>query len=138
MTGGGGAGRLPFFFYGTLRPAGRWYLHYLHGRTAAEEPARLPRAALYEGPGFPYAVPAPDGEVVGALVLPAAEYYDEVLAALDRLETGYDRVVREAVRAGGRGVDTARAWVYFAAEPLAAQLRATGRRIARGEWPAGA
>ncbi|QKW49759.1 gamma-glutamylcyclotransferase family protein [Streptomyces buecherae] len=48
--------RLPFFVYGTLRPGGRHHAWALRGRTRAQEPARMPGLALYEGPGYPYAV----------------------------------------------------------------------------------
>ena len=55
-TGAGTAGQLPFFVYGTLRPGEHNHDLFLRGRTAAEEPARLRGALLYDGPGYPYAV----------------------------------------------------------------------------------
>ncbi|MFJ5550486.1 gamma-glutamylcyclotransferase family protein [Streptomyces sp. NPDC093225] len=135
---------LPFFVYGTLRPGEYNHDRYLAGRTAAEEPARLPGAVLYEGPGWPYAVEAaaddPAGPVVGALITPAEGLYGELLGVLDRLEdyygpgrpqNVYDRLPRPAVRADGT---TAQAWVYLAAQPLARRLRASGRLIASGDW----
>jgi gamma-glutamylcyclotransferase (GGCT)/AIG2-like uncharacterized protein YtfP len=128
---------LPFFVYGTLRPGGRHHAWALHGRTTAEEPARLPGARLYEGPGFPYAVAAPreaGAEVRGELVHPAPERYEEVLATLDRLESRYRRV---AVRVLRRDDSPARAWVYLASGPLAARLRASGTPIPGGEWRGG-
>ncbi len=79
--------------------------------------------------------------VHGALVRPRDTDYDEVCATLDRLEDYapgdpenlYERVPTEAVCADGR---TVRAWVYLAAAPLAARLRATGTPIEGGDWPA--
>ncbi|MEU8783633.1 gamma-glutamylcyclotransferase family protein [Streptomyces sp. NPDC048637] len=134
--------RLPFFVYGTLRPGEANYGPTLRGRTAAEEPAQIGGALLYDGPGYPYATAGPaDAVVHGALVRPRDPDYDEVCAVLDRLEgytpgdphNLYERVRTEAVCPDGR---TVRAWVYLAAEPLAARLRATGTPIEGGDWPA--
>ncbi|WP_059011336.1 gamma-glutamylcyclotransferase family protein [Streptomyces specialis] len=141
-----GAERLPFFVYGTLRPGQVNHAWALRGRTAAEEPARLPGAVLYDGPGYPYAIPAPRDAgttgmpaVSGELIHPLPEHYDEVLAVLDRLgeyapgapDNVYERVAVEVLRAAG---STARAWVSLAAEPLAARLRASGTAIPGGDW----
>ncbi|MEU2366710.1 gamma-glutamylcyclotransferase family protein [Streptomyces noursei] len=137
------AERLPFFVYGTLRPGEANYARTLRGRTAAEEPARITGALLYEGPGYPYATAGPaDAVVHGALVRPRDADYDAVRAALDLLEgytpgapagagNLYERVATEAVCTDGRAV---RAWVYLAAEPLATRLRATGTPITGGQW----
>ncbi|MEW1659785.1 gamma-glutamylcyclotransferase family protein [Streptomyces sp. NPDC093707] len=137
------AERLPFFVYGTLRPGEANYARTLRGRTAAEEPARIAGALLYEGPGYPYATAGPaDAVVHGVLVHPRAADYDAVRALLDHLEgytpgtpagagNLYERVATEAARADGR---TVRAWVYLAAEPLAGRLRATGTPLAGGRW----
>ncbi|MGW1047682.1 gamma-glutamylcyclotransferase family protein [Streptomyces sp. NPDC002586] len=131
---------LPFFVYGTLRPGEVNHDLFLRGRTAAEEPARLPGAALYDGPGYPYAVERPGGGIRGELVTARPESYAELLAALDRLEeytpgdprSLYERVARHVVRtADGARV---RAWVYLAARRVAAALRATGTRIEDGDW----
>ncbi|UGY91317.1 gamma-glutamylcyclotransferase family protein [Streptomyces gobiensis] len=131
--------QLPVFVYGTLRPGGSNYAWALRGRTACEEPARMRGLALYEGPGYPYAVAPAEGEVHGELVLPAPARYAEVLRVLDRLEgyapgapdNLYERVTAEAVRPDG---STVRAWVYLAAAPLADKLRAAGTMIAGGDW----
>ncbi|WP_434589196.1 gamma-glutamylcyclotransferase family protein [Streptomyces sp. A5-4] len=132
-------GPLPFFVYGTLRPGESNHAHFLHGRTAAEEPGRLLGAALYEGPGYPYAVPG-EGEVVGELVTATPEAYGELLSALDLLEECrspghprnlYEREVREVLRGDGRPV---RAWVYVAAPRVARGLRASGTPIHGGDW----
>ncbi|GES29371.1 gamma-glutamylcyclotransferase family protein [Streptomyces angustmyceticus] len=134
--------RLPFFVYGTLRPGEANHAWALRGRTAAEEPAHIGGALLYDGPGYPYATRGPAGAVVhGTLVRPRDSDYDEVRATLDRLEdyapgdprNVYERVCTEAVCADGR---TVRAWVYLAADRLAARLRATGTPIEGGDWPA--
>ncbi len=134
--------RLPFFVYGTLRPGEANYARTLRGRTAAEEPARMAGALLYDGPGYPYATAGPPDAVVhGTLVWPRAADYDAVRAVLDRLEgyapgdprNLYERVVTDALRPDGSRV---RAWVYLAAPPLAARLRATGTVIEGGRWGA--
>ncbi|WP_371678632.1 gamma-glutamylcyclotransferase family protein [Streptomyces sp. NBC_01276] len=134
------SGVLPFFVYGTLRPGEVNHALFLRGRTAAEEPARLPDAALYEGPGYPYAVERPGSAIAGELITPAPGAYGELLAALDLLEeyagpdrpgNVYDRVARAAVRPDGTRV---RAWVYLAAAPLARRLAASGTEIPGGDW----
>ncbi|MFF3844306.1 gamma-glutamylcyclotransferase family protein [Streptomyces sp. NPDC002328] len=131
---------LPFFVYGTLRPGEPNHALFLRGRTHAEEPARLSDAVLYDGPGYPYAVEEPGGTVSGDLVTALPQAYGPLLAELDRLEDHrpgdprnlYERVAREVIRgADGRPV---RAWVYVAAEPVAARLRTRGRRIDSGDW----
>ncbi|MBB1242845.1 gamma-glutamylcyclotransferase [Streptomyces durbertensis] len=130
--------RLPFFVYGTLRPGGRHHAWALRGRTVREEPARMAGLVLYQGPGYPYAV-AGEGEVRGELVVPRPGEYEEVLRVLDELEeyrpgdpaNVYERVAAEARPLVG-GVE--RAWVYLAAAPLAARLRAEGVLIAGGDW----
>jgi gamma-glutamylcyclotransferase (GGCT)/AIG2-like uncharacterized protein YtfP len=135
--------RLPFFVYGTLRPGEPNHDLFLRGRTRAEEPAHLSGAVLYDGPGYPYAVEEPGGVIRGELVTALDETYGELLAVLDRLEECtapgdprnlYDRVVREAARdTDGAAV---RAWVYLAAPPVAARLRASGKLIEGGDWRA--
>ncbi|WP_329120842.1 gamma-glutamylcyclotransferase family protein [Streptomyces sp. NBC_01353] len=121
---------LPFFVYGTLRPGEYNHDRFLLGRTAAEEPARLPGALLYDGPGYPYAVPG-EGLIAGDLVTAARGAYDELLAALDRVEggAGYERAERTVVRL--RDGSAVRAWVYFAAPGTP-----YGPLIGGGEWRA--
>ncbi|MEV6670275.1 gamma-glutamylcyclotransferase family protein [Streptomyces sp. NPDC051162] len=134
-------GPLPVFVYGTLRPGRRNHTVFLLGRTVAEEPARLRGAVLFEGPGYPYAVADPEGEVVGEVLWLPADRHDALLASLDALE-GYEpggsanhyvRVVRPVQLLGG---DTVRAWTYLAEEGLAARLRRRGRRVEGGNWQA--
>jgi gamma-glutamylcyclotransferase (GGCT)/AIG2-like uncharacterized protein YtfP len=134
--------RLPFFVYGTLRPGEPNHDALLRGRTRAEEPARLPGAVLYAGPGYPYAVEEPGGTVHGDLVTARPEDHDELLAALDRLEeyapgdphSLYERVARDVVRTRDGGL--VRAWVYVAAPAVTARLRARGKLIEGGDWRA--
>ncbi|MGA4842066.1 gamma-glutamylcyclotransferase family protein [Streptomyces sp. G45] len=132
--------RLPFFVYGTLRPGEHNHAAFLRGRVAREEPAWLPGAVLYEGPGYPYAVEEPGGPPIrGELVTPHPHAYEALLAALDDLEeytpadpaSLYERVPRAVTRPDGT---TARAWVYIATPRVATRLRATGARVAGGEW----
>ncbi|MEU8778235.1 gamma-glutamylcyclotransferase family protein [Streptomyces sp. NPDC048606] len=131
---------LPFFVYGTLRPGEVNHDLFLRGRTAVEEPALLPDAVLYEGPGYPYAVERPGSAIAGELITAAPGAYADLLVALDLLEeyagpersdNVYDRVAREAVRPDGSRV---RAWVYVAAAPVARRLARTGTEIPGGDW----
>ncbi|MFG2617902.1 gamma-glutamylcyclotransferase family protein [Streptomyces sp. NPDC048507] len=132
--------QLPFFVYGTLRPGEVNHDLFLRGRTTAEEPASLPGAVLYEGPGYPYAVERPGSAVAGELITASPQAYGELLTALDRLEEYrgpgrpdnlYDRLARVAVRPDGVRV---RAWVYLAAAPLAGRLARSGTEIPGGDW----
>ncbi|NKY16539.1 gamma-glutamylcyclotransferase family protein [Streptomyces somaliensis] len=130
------AGELPFFVYGTLRPGERNHALFLAGRTAAEEPARLPGAALHDGPGYPYAVRGGDGGVAGELVRAAPGAYGGLLSALDRLEEYhgpghplnlYERRRCDVVRL--RDGVLVPAWVY-----VAAARAVPGPRIPGGDW----
>ncbi|WP_172386882.1 gamma-glutamylcyclotransferase family protein [Streptomyces sp. MNP-20] len=131
--------RLPFFVYGTLRPGERNHA-FLAGRVLTRAPALLPDAVLYAGPGYPYAVRAPGaGPVHGDLVTARPETYGRLLADLDHLEEyvpGDPRslYLREALAVVREDGTTARAWVYVAAPPLAARLRATAEPLRDGSW----
>ncbi|WP_234330905.1 gamma-glutamylcyclotransferase family protein [Streptomyces sp. NRRL F-4474] len=131
---------LPFFVYGTLRPGEVNHDLFLRGRTASEEPAALPDAVLYDGPGYPFAVHRPGATVVGELITAEPAAYRQLLAELDRLEeyegpgrpgNVYDRFAREALRPDGT---TVRAWVYLASPLIARDLRERGREIPGGDW----
>lgn len=129
------ADELPFFVYGTLRPGEVNHDLFLRGRTAAEEPARLAGALLYDGPGYPYAAPG-EGAVAGELVTAAPGAYGELLAVLDRLEDyfgpGHPRNLYERRRCEVRRLRdgaTVPAWVY-----LAAPGAALGPLIDGGDW----
>ncbi|MFI6464473.1 gamma-glutamylcyclotransferase family protein [Streptomyces sp. NPDC050528] len=130
----------PFFVYGTLRPGEPNHDRFLRGRTESEERGRLHGAALYDGPGYPYAVEAPGSVIVGELVTARPEAYPQLLRELDRLEDYapgdphnlYERVERRVVReADGTAV---RAWVYLAAPAVTARLRTHGKLIEGGDW----
>ena len=139
-------GPLPFFVYGTLRPGEHNHAMFLRGRAAREEPALLEGALLYDGPGFPYVIEAPDvvgapRAVTGELVTAPPGEYDELLAVLDALEdyhgpgdprNVYERLARDVIRAADS--TTVRAWVYVAARGLADRLRLHGRVIPGGDW----
>ncbi|MEV4950289.1 gamma-glutamylcyclotransferase family protein [Streptomyces sp. NPDC053755] len=149
------ARELPFFVYGTLRPGQYNHGLFLRGRTAGEEPALLPGARLYDGPGYPYAVAAGTAEggdgggdgrtgdgpvavpgIAGDLVTAAPGAYGELLGVLDRLEEYrgpghprnlYERVERTVVRL--RDGVSVPAWVY-----LAAPGALPGPVIPGGDW----
>ena len=128
------------FVYGTLRPGQGNHARHVRGRTVSEEPAVLPGAILYEGPGYPFALPEPDSEVRGEILRPDPGQYASLLAALDELEgyrpgardNLYERELRTVRLADG---STADAWVYFAAAPLARRLRGSGTPLPDGWWP---
>ncbi|MFE4861576.1 gamma-glutamylcyclotransferase family protein [Streptomyces sp. NPDC056670] len=129
---------LPLFVYGTLRPGERYHRRFLRGRTLAERPALLTGALLYDGPGYPYAIPG-DGTITGTLIELGPAAHPELLAALDELEEYvgpghprnlYDRLVREALVDG----HLIRCWVYLAAPRLARELLAGGTPIPGGDW----
>ncbi|MFD4235996.1 gamma-glutamylcyclotransferase family protein [Streptomyces sp. NPDC058542] len=145
------AAELPFFVYGTLLPGEPNHDLFLRGRTAGERSAVLPRALLYEGPGYPYAIEG-HGRVHGTLLVAAPGVYGELLGLLDHLEEFlgpghprnlYERVVREvelpapgAAEAGTAG-ESVRAWVYLAATAVTRSLRTGGVLIPEGRWTTG-
>ncbi|WP_435970157.1 divalent cation tolerance protein CutA [Streptomyces sp. Qhu_M48] len=119
----------PFFVYGTLRPGAYNHDRFLAGRIGAEADAVLHGAVLYDGPGYPYVVPAEAGRVAGTLLTPAPGTYGELFGLLDRLElpVGYERVAMDVVRV--RDGARVSAWVFLAAPdaPL-------GPVIESGDW----
>ncbi|WP_367572867.1 gamma-glutamylcyclotransferase family protein [Streptomyces globisporus] len=144
---GGGAAdaELPFFVYGTLLPGEPNHDLFLRGRTAGERPAVLPRALLYDGPGYPYAIEG-HGRVHGTLLVAAPGVYGELLGLLDHLEEFlgpghprnlYERVVREVELPGTGDGGSVRAWVYLAANAVTRSLRTGGVRIPEGRWVTG-
>ncbi|OKI70367.1 hypothetical protein AMK14_14480 [Streptomyces sp. TSRI0445] len=144
---GGGAAdaELPFFVYGTLLPGEPNHDLFLRGRTAGERPAVLPRALLYDGPGYPYAIEG-HGRVHGTLLVAAPGVYGELLGLLDHLEEFlgpghprnlYERVVREVELPGTGDGGSVRAWVYLAATAVTRSLRTGGVRIPEGRWVTG-
>lgn len=143
--GGPVAAELPFFVYGTLLPGEPNHDLFLRGRTAWERPAVLPRALLYDGPGYPYAIEG-HGRVHGTLLVAAPGIYGELLGLLDHLEEFlgpghprnlYERVVREVelpARGAPDGGEAVRAWVYLAAAAVTRSLRTGGVLIPEGRW----
>ncbi|MFF3604649.1 divalent cation tolerance protein CutA [Streptomyces sp. NPDC002463] len=119
----------PFFVYGTLRPGAYNHDRFLAGRIGTEADAVLHGAVLYDGPGYPYVVPAADGKVVGTLLTPSPGDYSDLFGLLDRLElpVGYERVAMDVVRV--RDGARVSAWVFLAAPdaPL-------GPVIESGDW----
>ena len=131
--------QLPLFVYGTLRAGEANHAAMFRGRTKIVIPAVLSGAVLYDGPGFPYAVNADGGRVLGELVQPLPELYNEVLADLDHLEeyepdapdSLFVRVARGTRTEDGEPV---LAWVYLAGPVEEQRLQASGRIITSGDW----
>jgi gamma-glutamylcyclotransferase (GGCT)/AIG2-like uncharacterized protein YtfP len=131
--------QLPLFVYGTLRAGEANHAAMFRGRTKIVIPAVLNGAVLYDGPGFPYAVNADGGRVLGELVHPLPELYNEVLADLDHLEeylpdaedSLFVRVARGTRTEDGEPV---LAWVYLAGPVEEERLRVSGRIITSGDW----
>ncbi|MFI7291298.1 gamma-glutamylcyclotransferase family protein [Streptomyces anulatus] len=148
VPGGPVATELPFFVYGTLLPGEPNHDLFLRGRTAGERPAVLPRALLYDGPGYPYAIEG-HGRVHGTLLVAAPGVYGELLGLLDHLEEFlgpghprnlYERVVREVelpARGAAEAGEPVRAWVYLAATAVTRSLRTGGVLIPEGRWATG-
>ena len=151
--------KLPFFFYGTLRPGERNYEQLLKGRTRREENgwwlegAELylhavssylhlkPGVTTYQPSGsYPYMTEG-KGRVAGHLVELKPELYDTLLTELDWLEgysegapdeeSEYLRVVREVVHENGTRCQT---WVYLGAPHAFAREAPYLSRIESGDW----
>ncbi|MDY6796104.1 MAG: gamma-glutamylcyclotransferase family protein [Actinomycetota bacterium] len=122
---------LPIFVYGTLKPGEKLFHHISH---AIKEvvPAVIP-GRLYDTPfGYPLLV-NPCGEegslVMGVLLIPVDELYDEMMKTIDAIEgeAGFDKGVMEVTLEGGSSM---RALVYYYREapPYAQPFYST-------EWP---
>ena|GEM_PF-747956 len=140
--------RLPFFFYGTLKPGGVNYLRYrLAEALVGEVPATLDRAALYTDGTYPVVVLLADArasdQVQGFLMTLADAEYTRLLGELDDLEeyrpdapleqSWFVRRVAVVRLSSGAQVE---AWIYEAGPRLAAQITAGElTRIDSGDWP---
>lgn len=136
--------QLPFFVYGTLKPGRFNYLRYLVGQTAAEAPALLRGAALYNAGPYPFLVTGPEladpaAHVRGALITMRVECYATILNRIDDLEdyrpgdprSMYERIILPVLSAD----TTVNAWVYVAGAAALDAIRA-GRmpRLDSGVW----
>lgn len=140
--------RLPFFVYGTLRPAQSNYA-LLAGRTVREETAHAEGLRLYSLGTYPMAlpmeeVPMPEKQpaasrVYGHLITPRPDLYDAVLRDLDRLEEYYpDQPARSWYRRVSYEITlanqtTVQAWIYFGTTQL---LQGWHELIPHGDWSA--
>ncbi|MER7555235.1 gamma-glutamylcyclotransferase family protein, partial [Streptomyces anulatus] len=98
--GGPGAAELPFFVYGTLLPGEPNHDLFLRGRTAGERPAVLPRALLYDGPGYPYAIEG-HGRVHGMLIVAAPGIHGELLGRVRKVPPARRRLARTLAALSG-------------------------------------
>jgi len=88
---------LPVFVYGTLLPGESNYRRYLAGRTLKEQPATIAGSLwLVEEEDYPYLLPGRD-PVHGVVMHLRPELYQEVLAAIDRLEDFDPRAPRTSL-----------------------------------------
>jgi gamma-glutamylcyclotransferase (GGCT)/AIG2-like uncharacterized protein YtfP len=140
--------RLPFFFYGTLKPGGVNYLRYqLAEALIGEVPATLDSSALYTDGTYPVAVLLDDARasdcVRGFLMTLADSEYTRLLGELDDLEeyrpdtpleqSWFVRRVAAVRLADGAHVE---AWMYEAGPRVVAQIAAGElTRIDSGDWP---
>jgi len=129
------AERLPVFVYGTLRPRGKNFPHYLAGRTVDEVAAKAAgRLYFVADGGYPYVDPG-RGTVIGDLIYLDPRHYAQTLQGLDELEE-YDpdnesnsvylrRRTIVTLADGGRVA----AWIYYWNCP-----QIVGVRIASGDF----
>ena len=110
---------LPFFVYGTLRPGQKNYSRFLEGSTVREESGVVSGRLFYvRNGGYPYVL-AGGGAVVGEVVFPAPQRYDEILKSLDSLED-YDPMdeagslyLRRETEARLETGERIQVWIYF-------------------------
>ncbi len=140
--------RLPFFFYGTLKPGGVNYEHYRLAEAVVDTaPATLDRAALYTDGTYPFVAMLPDAtarDLVQGFVMTLADAeYARLLGEIDDLEdyrpgapveeSWLVRRVATVRLATGERVE---AWMYEAGPRVSAQIAAGElTRITSGDWP---
>lgn len=143
---------LPFFVYGTLRP-GQGNFRIVKRDVIESIPASVQGAAVWHGPGFPYAVHkdvdaslAGSGWVVGDLLYINPARYADAIDSLDGLEGvsynnddrgHYRRIEVDVTVSNGDGTArTVRAWMYVAGAS-ARQSLSSGRfgpPLVTGDW----
>ncbi len=125
---------LPFFVYGTLR-RGQGNYRLLRGRTVREVRARLTTARLYDIGGLPMAIEG-KGQVTGEIMTISPNFYEDMLARLDRLEGVdhehpdrgfYRRVICTPFTEDGKST---RAWVYLGTP----EYMDNAQYISHGDW----
>lgn len=113
----------PVLVYGTLRPGGSNYTHFLEGRTTRERTIGLNGFRMHGGQGFPYVVAGEaEDTIVATLCDVAVDAYDEVVEGLDFLEgyrgpglqNHYDRVLIQFTLNG----ELVQAWTYLANDSM--------------------
>jgi gamma-glutamylcyclotransferase (GGCT)/AIG2-like uncharacterized protein YtfP len=132
--------RFPVLVYGTLRPTGGNYEHFLEGYTTREEVVTITGFTMHAGmdSGFPYLVRGGDGTIVATLVYVDDEVYDGVIRGLDSLEgydknrtnNHYDRITHTFDLNG----EEVTAWIYVAGVRVAEEVVQTIPVLADGDW----
>lgn len=127
--------RLPIFVYGTLRPGGKNYLHFLAGRTVDEVTATAEGQLYFVADGgYPYVEPGP-GLVSGELIYLDPHHYEETLQAVDELEEydpdneAHSVYLRRSTTVFLADGNPAAAWIYYWNCPSI-----TGIRISSGDF----
>lgn len=128
----------PVLVYGTLRPGGSNYGHFLGGATIAEKTVTLDGYTMYGDSGCPF-LAVGDRTVVATLVTIEPEFYDEIMWGLDRLEgfrdfghedNNYDR---KLVTFTVDGVES-QAWIYTASKWLLSVIKTNTPVLESGDW----
>ncbi|MDO5747421.1 MAG: gamma-glutamylcyclotransferase family protein [Actinomycetaceae bacterium] len=145
---------LPLFVYGTLLPGSRGYGSTLQGAVAEQAKAFLPKASLYIGPSYPFAVRDKEGSGVhGAVILIERARFNDLLIELDeyegyvgegRSDNLYIRSVVEVDILGNieegdpelywQGSNKPKAYAYFATPETVERLQGEVKLSPSGNW----
>lgn len=130
----------PVLVYGTLRPEGTNYNHFMEGNTVDEKNVELDGFTMYDGKGFPFLTKGEAGsKVVATLTYMNDKKYRRVMEDLDTLESfrddgdpmnGYDRVLHTITVEGSE----VNAWIYVASPSVAKYAERTLPVIESGDW----
>lgn len=130
----------PVLVYGTLRPGGSNYGHFLAGRTTNERTIGLNGFRMLGGQGYPYVIKGDaEDKIVGTLCDIDPAKYDDVVEGLDFLEgyrgpdedNHYDRVLIKFTLGNGEVV---KAWTYLANRSMVGRIVKNLPVVEHGDW----